>query len=155
MSSDKLRTCVVCGNKYKYCRSCSEYAHLEPWHYAYDKDECRKIFHICSEFGGNSYSADVAKQKLEEIGLPKTLTNSIRESVDRIYNLASSITSNINYNKDKIEETSEPTEVQPTPIAEELKTEEVSEESKSEEIPSVIKGFRKRRLERQKKNEEN
>lgn len=146
MKLDKLRTCVVCGNKYKYCRNCSAYSYLEPWHSTYDKDECRQIFDICSRFGGNSITADEAKKKLEEIGLPNTLTDGIRKAVDRIYTQAA----DTKIEEISIEETKvidEP-EVLENQDVEPIKNEAVEEEKSTPDDDTQIfnvKKFRKRK----------
>lgn len=140
------RTCLVCGTKYSYCPNCSEYANLEPWHYLYHDSNCMEIFNICSSFVGNGISADEAKTKLDNMKLPKNLSKNIQRDINKIKEAASSSNNII------VEETKKMSEV--------VKVENNSEENKSEEIStdeqlSPIKGFRKRRLERQKKNEEN
>lgn len=139
------RTCLVCGTKYSYCPNCSEYANLEPWHYLYHDSNCMEIFNICSSFVGNGISADEAKTKLDNMKLPKNLSKNIQRDINKIKEAAS--------NGNVIPEE----EIKETPKVIEII--EVSEEPKPEETPveqpSSVKGFRKRRLERQKQNEEN
>ena len=139
------RTCLVCGTKYSYCPHCSEYANLEPWHYLYHDSNCMEIFNICSSFVGNGISADEAKTKLDNMKLPKNLSKNIQRDINKIREAAS------NGNNIPIEEVKE--------TSEEIRIEETSEESKVKEIsteeqPVPVRGFRRRRLQRQQNNEE-
>ena len=154
------RQCICCGKTYQYCRVCPSYSNLEPWHSIFDNADCMQIFHICTNYVDGKFSADEAKIRLEKLKMPSKLTNNIQKNIDEIYGKVSKEV--VQPIIEPTSETLKPTEVQPSPVMKEPKVEEVStevpEEPKSEETsaeqPSVIKGFRKRRLERQKKNEE-
>jgi len=42
----KLRTCLVCGAKYKYCNSCGDYNPEETWRFLFDNEKCHDIYDI-------------------------------------------------------------------------------------------------------------
>lgn len=54
------RTCIVCGNKYEYCRRCNK--KIPAWHNLYDTDTCRDIYNIIDSYRIGEVTAADAKQ---------------------------------------------------------------------------------------------
>lgn len=80
------KTCKVCGTRYAYCDGCLEYAHLEPWHNLFHDENCRKIFHIVTDFQAGLLTKASAQVLLEECDLSQkhAITASILEVVNTI-----------------------------------------------------------------------
>lgn len=54
------RTCIVCGNKYEYCRRCSN--NSQPtWKTLFDTDTCHDIYHIIGSYRIGELTAEDAK----------------------------------------------------------------------------------------------
>lgn len=48
--SRRNRECMLCGEHYKYCSSCSEYRMLPSWMAEFHEGNCKNIFDICTKF---------------------------------------------------------------------------------------------------------
>lgn len=82
------RTCAACLKKYQYCAHCGEYNPREPWRYLFCSEECREIFHACSDYNQGNLSAKDAKEILKRHDIPPddSLHPKLGETIRRIYN---------------------------------------------------------------------
>ena len=65
--SDK--TCICCGEKYKFCLHCSEYDSLPRWMNIYHNENCKKLFNITTEYKTKNISAQEAKERYDKCDL--------------------------------------------------------------------------------------
>ena len=77
------RTCVVCGDKYYYCPSCST-NRLPAWYATFNGEDCKKIFNVCVNFNLGKISADEAKSALAGIDLKKEYSEDVKATLDKI-----------------------------------------------------------------------
>ncbi len=82
----KLRECIVCGTKYKYCRSCSQaYNPTETWRSIYCCENCRSIYHVIDKFRSKKIDAKEAQKQIELLDKPAKYTDFLQEFIDKIY----------------------------------------------------------------------
>lgn len=66
------RKCVLCpSHEYEYCTKCKDKSLVERWRLLFDKEDCRDIYNILSEFAFGRLSANDAKLKLDRYKVPK------------------------------------------------------------------------------------
>ena len=64
------RYCTVCGDHYLYCR-CQEYSHMEPWHDAYDTENCKNLYNITAGWINGWLDKEVEIARLNKCDLSK------------------------------------------------------------------------------------
>lgn len=65
-----LRHCSICGTEYRYCsRGCGEFAHLEPWHDAYDQLNCKELYNVCAGYVNGWLAPEVEAARLAKLDL--------------------------------------------------------------------------------------
>ena len=80
----KLRTCIICNKTYEHCRNCNKVDQNETWRNLYDKEECMKVFNVCSAYKNNLISKGDAKIKLKSFDVPTGLKANYQTIVDEI-----------------------------------------------------------------------
>lgn len=60
------RTCMMCGEKYKYCSHCDEYNSNETWRYLYHDKNCMAIGNIWYAYRGKEITKEQAKKQMNE-----------------------------------------------------------------------------------------
>lgn len=87
MADKKNRTCIVCSEKYRYCPSCAEFAHLEPWHSIFHDDNCREIFNAVSAYLGKEKTKEETKIRLDKCNLSNkaSFKKSILDAIEEVY----------------------------------------------------------------------
>lgn len=81
------KVCICCGETYKYCNSCAEYASLPQWKNIYDKIECKVIFDVATDYISQSITKEEAREKLnnydiKNINIKESIKNVINEILD-------------------------------------------------------------------------
>lgn len=66
---DKI--CVVCGKKYQYCDSCSDFRNFPRWMNAYCSENCRTIFNTMMAYKSKLKTAQEAAEILGKCDLSK------------------------------------------------------------------------------------
>lgn len=96
------RVCICCGNSYKYCNSCSEYATLPQWKNIYDKIECKVVFDVATDYNAKQITKEEAKAMLSEYDVKNITMN---ESLAKIINeILGSNTVKVEKTETKVEE---------------------------------------------------
>lgn len=72
----KLRTCLVCGAKYKYCNSCGDYNPTETWRFLAHDNVCYDIYKIWHTYHSGELTQEEFKEKLKGFDLTTTILNS-------------------------------------------------------------------------------
>lgn len=106
----ELKTCLVCGKKYKFCNHCRPVPFEELWRLTYCSEDCRKIFNICCRYAGKDISADEAYKILIQCNVEgKEIQMSVKNSVEKIIKEAekSEPKSEVTRNADEVTEVSE------------------------------------------------
>ena len=81
----QLRTCIVCGRQYEFCPNCKNQAHAnEQWRSIYCSDNCRQIFHVCSDYQANKITKQQAGVQLAKLNLPSKMSDGIKKNVQEI-----------------------------------------------------------------------
>lgn len=63
------RKCYLCGEKYKYCPTCSDDRMKPAFMAEFHTENCKNIFEICTRFNMNLMSKSEAKTALEQCDL--------------------------------------------------------------------------------------
>lgn len=71
------RTCMICGDQYKYCPTCKEYNPNEPWRMLFHDEDCLKISKIWYAYRGREITKEQAKNRMGKYPdrLQKIFTN--------------------------------------------------------------------------------
>lgn len=87
MSRKANMKCIVCGNEYRYCLSCSASRKEPLWKNIYHDENCKNIYEACSEYGEGLMSLECAIEILNKCDLSnrKTLHQSIKDILDKIF----------------------------------------------------------------------
>lgn len=67
VDSKKHERVCTCGKIYKYCPSCSEYEHMEPWHLRWCSKNCMEIDTTLSNWGAHLITSKEAAEKLKTL----------------------------------------------------------------------------------------
>lgn len=84
------RTCIVCGEKYTYCPTCSEYSKLKPWHSIYHNENCKELYTTASDYLANTITKEEASDKFNKCDLSyrsklhKVIANTINEVLSNV-----------------------------------------------------------------------
>lgn len=65
----RTRECRVCGEKYKYCPTCSADRVKPVWMSDFHDENCKNIFDICTRYNMQILSKEEAKSALEKCDL--------------------------------------------------------------------------------------
>lgn len=86
MNKKPNRTCLVCGKKYYFCNSCGS---KDPsYKMIFCSDECRNLFHDCTEFNDGKISVDEFLNRLKKYNLENvdSYDASVRKIIDTAMN---------------------------------------------------------------------
>jgi len=79
------KKCIICGTTYTFCLNCSKFDNLPRWMAMFDKNECKELFDIISNYQSNVCTKDEAKKRLIDIGSHKMkLLSPIQKITDEI-----------------------------------------------------------------------
>ena len=87
-----MRKCVLCpSHEYEYCTKCKDKSIIESWRLLFDKESCRDIYHILSEFAFGRLSADDAKNQLDNYEMPNLddMQTALRKNYEEVLSQAS------------------------------------------------------------------
>ena len=82
---DKI--CVVCGKKYQYCDSCSDFRSLPRWMNAYCGENCHTIFNTMMAYNAKLKTAEEVAEVLSKCDLSNkdSFNPAILEFIDKIF----------------------------------------------------------------------
>lgn len=63
------RKCYLCGEKYKYCPTCSQDRSKPSWMNEFHNENCKNIFDICTRFNMGTMSKKEAQDALKNCDL--------------------------------------------------------------------------------------
>ena len=80
------RICTICGREYEYCtRGCNKFSHMEPWHDAYDVENCKDLYNVTAGYINHWLDPDIEVARLQKLDLsykdklPKWMQDAINE----------------------------------------------------------------------------
>lgn len=81
------KKCIVCGEIYTYCNSCSEFDKYPRWMGVYHEENCKNVFDITSKFLSGHITKEEAKELLDKCNLSnkKNFHKVILETINKIY----------------------------------------------------------------------
>lgn len=81
------KTCLVCGTKYTYCSSCSQYASLPLWMNHFHSENCKMIYNTVVGYDQKSITQEEAVSRLSKCNIENmdNPNESIRKILDKIY----------------------------------------------------------------------
>ena len=65
----KVRKCYLCGEKYKYCNTCSTDRTKPSWMNEFHSESCKDIFDICTRFNMDMLTKEQAQKELAKCDL--------------------------------------------------------------------------------------
>lgn len=79
------RTCIVCGQSYKYCPNCAEFSNLEIWHNIFHDANCKEIYNAASMYG--KVPTEETKKRLDKCDLSNksNFHKNIVKVIDELY----------------------------------------------------------------------
>lgn len=86
MSEQFNHTCSICGEKYHFCKDCSDASNFTPWRTIVDSIEHYKIFIIINDYTNKNIDKAEAKKQLSERDLTglDTFVNEIKLVIEDI-----------------------------------------------------------------------
>ena len=60
------RTCMMCGENYKYCSHCHDFDPTETWKYLFHDKDCLAISKIWYAYRGNEITKEEARRQMEK-----------------------------------------------------------------------------------------
>ena len=65
----RTRECLLCGEKYNYCPTCTQDKTKPAWMAEFHDDNCKSIFDICTRFNMQLFTKEEAKAAIEKCDL--------------------------------------------------------------------------------------
>ena len=87
MAKKNNKTCIVCGEKYTFCPTCSDTNNLKMWKNIYHNENCKDIFNTASDYLAGAITKEEAKEKFDACDLSylNKLHNKIVEAITDVY----------------------------------------------------------------------
>ena len=82
--AENNKKCFVCGNEYRYCPHCAEFAYAPSWMDMYDTEECKTIDRVLGSFWFKHITKDQAIEKLKGINLNKVTNKNLLVAVKEL-----------------------------------------------------------------------
>ena len=146
MASGNNRRCIVCSVAYKFCNSCVEFKHLEPWHNIFHDNNCREIYNAVSAYIGKEKTKEETKARLDKCDLSgkNNFKTAIINAIDDVYATEIIDTKEIVENI-KVEKIADTEELMDTIVSETDVVLEKSDFNDTDELPKVVyKGKKKK-----------
>lgn len=84
---NNLRTCEICGTKYKYCNNCGEYQNYPRWMFLFHDENCRDIWSAINAYRAGTNTAYEAKKRLEKLDITNVV-DVYKKYIDEIFETA-------------------------------------------------------------------
>ena len=89
MTKKNNKTCIVCGEKYTFCPTCSEAKDLEMWRNIYHSENCKKLFHAASGYHAQTATIEEVRARFDECDLSykDKLNENFIEAINAAYGI--------------------------------------------------------------------
>ena len=87
MGKKNNRTCIICGQEYRYCSACGEDAGKPTWYFIFDGQNCHDIYEVCTQYRDKKIDAKKAYELISKLDLSniedfvETTKNQIEEII--------------------------------------------------------------------------
>lgn len=147
MANSSYRTCLVCGKKYRFCHSCSEYETWPMWYNLFHDENCHEIWYTLCDFESGKLTKEEAQKKFEELDASIIINESASQSYKKLFYVVDSPESTT------LQEDAPASVEEPVPV-EEPKKEETPVEPKEEHL-SISEEIKKKNNYHYNKNKKN
>lgn len=85
------KICIVCGEHYEFCLSCSRFDNKPRWMQIFHNENCHDLFTILNQYSHGDINVSQAREKLNELDLSQkdNIKESLVKQIDEIYSLTS------------------------------------------------------------------
>lgn len=89
MAKKNNKTCIVCGEKYTFCPTCTDTKELEMWRNIYHSENCKKLFHAASGYHAKTITIEEVRAKFDECDLSykDKLNKNFIEAINAAYGI--------------------------------------------------------------------
>ena len=86
MGKKNNRTCIICGQEYRYCSACGEDAGKPTWYFIFDGQNCHDIYEVCTQYRDEEIDAKVAYEKISKLDISniKNFAEATRIQIEEI-----------------------------------------------------------------------
>ena len=71
MGKKNNRTCIICGQNYRYCSACGEDAGKPTWYFIFDGENCHDIYETCVAYRDKIITQKEAYEKISSLDTSK------------------------------------------------------------------------------------
>lgn len=71
MGKKNNRTCIICGQDYRYCSACGEDAGKPTWYFIFDGENCHDIYETCVAYRDKIITQKEAYEKISALDTSK------------------------------------------------------------------------------------
>ena len=71
MGKKNNRTCIICGQDYRYCSACGEDAGKPTWYFIFDSENCHDIYEVCVAYRDKLITQKEAYEKMSVLDTSK------------------------------------------------------------------------------------
>ena len=89
MAKKNNKICIVCGQKYTFCPTCSETEKLEMWKNIYCSENCKKLFRAASGYHAQTATIEEVRARFDECDLSykDKLNENFIEAINAAYGI--------------------------------------------------------------------
>ena len=69
MGKKNNRTCIICGQEYRYCSACGEDAGKPTWYFIFDGENCHDIYEVCTQYRDKKIDVKKAYELISKLDL--------------------------------------------------------------------------------------
>ena len=66
MGKKNNRTCIICGQDYRYCSACGEDAGKPTWYFIFDSENCHDIYETCVAYRDKEIDQKEAYERISK-----------------------------------------------------------------------------------------
>jgi predicted transcriptional regulator len=107
------KKCIVCGVRYTFCTSCSEFDKEPRWRAIYHDANCKKIFETATDYLAGQLTKEQAKESFDQCDLSNkdNFNATIIKAIDKVYEVEKTTKSMTRRKKQAIKEVVDPVDV--------------------------------------------
>ena len=86
MGKKNNRTCIICGQEYRYCSACGEDAGKPTWYFIFDGENCHDIYEVCTQYRDGEIDVKAAYEKISKLDISniKNFAEATRIQIEEI-----------------------------------------------------------------------
>lgn len=85
--ASRNKTCYLCGERYKYCSTCSQDRMKPSWMNEFHSESCKDVFDICTRYNMDMLTKEQAQQELAKCDLSnrENFKSYVQTDLDNIF----------------------------------------------------------------------